>query len=168
MMTKRDWVQEQIENLPDYKFVELWNAYCETSCYTERKIHDMGDFNTRFDWYKPAEIADIVACGKFNINDHWFVVNDEDTAVTSDCDAKYLVEDYFEELVDDVTEYLPTYEDFIPEKDYEQFVKNQVFSGDEEAFSFFNDWFHEEYLPTARLSDFNIDDILSEFQETHK
>lgn len=162
-----EWVREQIENLPDYKFVDLWNNYCETSSCPERKIQDMSDFNVRFDWYSPAEIADIVACGRFNINDHWFIVNDEDTAVYSDCDAKFLVEDYFEELVEDVCEYLSTYEDFIPEEDYLQFIKDQVFSGDEEAFSCFSDWFHEEYISTAKLSDFELDDILTEFQEAH-
>lgn len=167
-MTKLEWVWEQVDNLPDYKFVELWNQYCHNNHNDEDKLYPMEKFNMRFYGYTPLLVADIVACGRFNINDDWFRVSGNDTAVYSDCDAKFLVDGYFEELVENVAEYLSDYEEFIPEEDYLQFVKDQVFDGDEEVFSRFIDWFHEEYVSTAKLSDFDIDDILTEFQETQK
>lgn len=162
-MTKRGWIEEQVCRLSDEEFVNIWNRYCDDHGTPDCQIYHMDEFNDMFKDLVPADIADMVACGKFNINDDYFVVLP--SCVRSDCDAKYLVDQ--EELVDDILDNIDFYDFFLSNDDYEEFIKSEVFYDDETAFKFFMEWFHEEYIEGTKIIEFDLDDILSEFQEAH-
>lgn len=161
-MTRKEWIEEQVHQLSREEFVDIWNEFCDSNNTPDDFIYRMDEFNDMFKDVLPADIADMVACGNFNVNDDYFVVSYN--CVKSDCEPSYLVNDY--ELVDDIDENTEFYK-FLRDKDYEEFIKSEVFNDDDTAFGFFMGWFSDTYIEGTRIITFNLDDILSDFQEAH-
>lgn len=161
---KRAFVEQALDRMSMKTFVDVWNYYCETGCDDEGKIYPMEAFNETFSYLTPADVADLVYGMNFNTNDDWFTAANAGYSVKSDCDAKFLVQDDYEDLVDDITENLYFYHEYIHEEQLDEFLTEEMFDGDEEAYKKMRTWFDEEYA--APIEDMEFEEIYDVYQES--
>ena len=160
-MTRRDWIKEQVGNLPEHEYVKVWNDYCEANGYTDGIVRLMDDFNDMFKELTPLEIIDISRNGKFNTNDTWFVAKEMyGWEVSSDCDARYLTEE--DELIDYIEEN-PEFYQFLDDDDYRTTMSE---GWDPDVWRDFENWFDDEY--GCQMFEIDFDTLVNDWHNSVK
>lgn len=158
-MDTRDWLKEQLDNLTESKYAEVWNGYCHSNNYYDQLLHPMEELNDIFNDKTPLEIADIAVNARaFNVNDNWVVVKESyhGTEIQSDDDPRYLTEE--DELLDYIEEHAEDY-DFLDDNDYREKVSEGMEDAEWESFE---EWFEDEY--GCNMFEFDIEVLLDEWE----